>query len=99
MPVIDLSSNGDDRRAAGSSDAKSATAFALHSIESIGNFSGAILVSLAFLLSGRRLSAGIYKICTLLSTRFVENIDPANRATRRKALWGAVFRATPCAHW
>jgi predicted PurR-regulated permease PerM len=99
IPVIDLSSNGDEAQVARSEGSKSATGFASHCIEFIGNFFVAILVRLAFFLSGRRLSAGIYKICTLLSTRFVENIDRAKQATPRKALSGAVFRATPHAHW
>jgi hypothetical protein len=57
------------------------------------------LVSLAFFLSGGRLSARIYKICTLLSTSFVEKIAEANRRGGRKALSGAVFRAMAGPHW
>lgn len=99
VPVIDLSSNGDDVPAAQVVNGKTAAGFALHFIEFLGKNFGAILVRLAFFLSGRRLRAGIYKICTLLSTRFVENIDRAMQQTLRKALSGAVFRATPHAHW
>ena len=99
IPFSDLSSNGDEAPVARSKGGKSATGFASHCIEFMGNFFVAILVRLAFFLSGRRLSAGIYKICTLLSTRFVENIDRAEQVTPRKALSGAVFRATRHAHW
>jgi hypothetical protein len=38
-----------------------------------------------------RLSAGIYKICTLLSTVIVENTASANLHIGRKPLPGAVF--------
>ena len=45
--------------------------------------------------SGAALSDRIYKICTLLSTGFVENHCPPRAATPRKPLSGAGFRAMP----
>ena len=96
---LDLSSIGNKAGSGGVPGAGKAPGDLLQTIESMMEFFVANLVRLAFSLSGRRLSARIYKICTLLSTSFVENIAEANRATPRKALSGAVFRAMACAHW
>jgi hypothetical protein len=99
VPVIDLSSIGNKGVPGELFTSRNAAGSMFHAIEFMMEFLGANLVTLAFSLSGRRLSAGIYKICTLLSTSFVENIAEGNHATARKALSGAVFGASAAAHW
>jgi hypothetical protein len=54
--------------------------------------SGAKLGSASFSPVRARLSAAIYKICTLLSTAIVENPLAPEHATGPEALLGAVFR-------
>jgi hypothetical protein len=51
-----------------------------------------ILVWGAFSLTGARLSARIYKICTPLSTGFVENIVRPRATAARQAFADAVLR-------
>jgi hypothetical protein len=56
------------------------------------HFPGAILGIPSKLLAPARLSAGMYKICTQLSTGFVENAPSGFPAMARRSLSGAVFR-------
>jgi len=51
-----------------------------------------------FLAASPRLSDRIYKIRTILSTGFVDNVRAAARAIDRKALPGTGFRLMPEAH-
>jgi hypothetical protein len=61
-------------------------------IEKARFFFGAIFVWRAFFLTGALLSVRIYKICTSLSTGFVENIGAARTTAARKPLPDAPFR-------
>lgn len=99
MAVIGLSPIGNRSAAIGSLRAGEPAGWPSQGIEFMRDFFCLNSVSLAFSLSGIRLSAAIYKICTFLSTSFVENITEANPAIGRKALSGAVFGATARAHW
>jgi hypothetical protein len=64
----------------------------LQVLESVYLFFGPIFVMGRFFLPGVTLSDRIYKICTSLSTGFVENIRRHRRGTRRKPRRGAGFR-------
>ena len=50
------------------------------------------MASAEFFRAPARLSDRIYKICTLLSTGFVDNRVPGAQATGLEAATGAVFR-------
>jgi hypothetical protein len=54
-------------------------------------FHDAIFVTAMIFLTGTALSDRIYKICTLLSTGFVENLPAAGTTPPRKALPDAHF--------
>ncbi|MGE5089341.1 MAG: hypothetical protein ACM3QY_09480 [Candidatus Levyibacteriota bacterium] len=97
--VIDLSSIGNNGIPQQRPRGWNTTGWRCQAIEFMMEFICLNSVSLAFSLTGRRLSAGIYKICTLLSTSFVENIAEADPGVARQALSGAVFRARTRAHW
>ncbi len=61
--------------------------------------SGRKLGMTRILPAGARLSRRIYKICTLLSTGFVDNGIPSAQAAPRKALAGAAFAGGTARHW
>jgi hypothetical protein len=61
-------------------------------LETLRVFFGSILVWRGFFLTGGPLSAPIYKICTLLSTAFVDKIGAARTPPARKPLPDVVFR-------
>ncbi|MGE5103410.1 MAG: hypothetical protein ACM3NZ_01600 [Betaproteobacteria bacterium] len=67
--------------------------------ESRGLFFGPILVIGRFSLPGAGLSERIYKICTPLSTGFVENIRRRWRGMRWKPRRGAGFRGVLRFRW
>jgi hypothetical protein len=64
-------------------------------VEFAAFFSGAIFVIGLFSLTGAILSDRIYKICTPLSTGFVEKIRNLLARPVRKAWPGAGFRGVP----
>jgi hypothetical protein len=63
-------------------------------LESMSFFHGSILVTAQIFLTCAGLSDRIYKICTPLSTGFVENIGRAGGAPPRKPWPDADFRGT-----
>jgi hypothetical protein len=63
-----------------------------HALEWKHFFRGAFFVTAPISLTRALLSDRIYKICTLLSTGFVENARERRPATLPKALPGAGFR-------
>jgi hypothetical protein len=66
-----------------------------HVLEWTAVFFGSFLVWRVFFVAGTPLSARIYKICTLLSTGFVEKIAVPRTTAARKPLPDAVLRGTP----
>ena len=64
----------------------------LQSLESASFFYDTIFVTALFFLTWTRLSNPMYKICTLVSTGFVENPRAAARPPPRKPLPDADFR-------
>lgn len=56
---------------------------------------GVILGIATFFRAGALLSEQIYKICTLLSTGFVENVRADDRETAREALPDVAFGGVP----
>lgn len=64
----------------------------LQSLESTSFFYDTIFVTALFFLTCTGLSNPIYKICTLVSTGFVENPRAAARPSPRKPLPDADFR-------
>jgi hypothetical protein len=68
-------------------------------IEGMTKKTGLNLGIATFLPARVRLSIRIYKICTLLSTGFVDNPLPTLEATRPKALSGAGSGAAADPYW
>ena len=69
----------------------------LQSLESPSFFYDTIFVTALFFLTWTGLSNPIYKICTLVSTGFVENPRVAARTAPRKPLPDADFRGAGAA--
>jgi hypothetical protein len=70
-----------------------------HVLEFPSFFRDTIFVMGPFSLTGTTLSDRIYKICTPLSTGFVENIHERRAAPARKTRPGAGFRGGAHPHW
>jgi len=68
---------------------------AWHVLETTVVFFGSNFVQSGFFEAGARLSDRIYKICTRLSTGFVEKIVVPRTAPARKPLPDADFRGAP----
>jgi hypothetical protein len=68
-------------------------------VEAMAKKTGLKLGIATFFPARIRLSDRIYKICTLLSTGFVDNPLPAAEATRLKALSGAGSGAATDPYW
>jgi hypothetical protein len=67
--------------------------------DSVRQKSGVKLGIRRFFAAWTPLSVRIYKIHTILSTGFVDNVVATTSAIARKALSGADFRDTADAHW
>jgi hypothetical protein len=70
----------------------------LQRIDSLNYLAGAKLGIASFLPAWTLLSDRMYKICTLLSTGFVDNLPIPHLATGRKPLCGAACRGVPATH-
>jgi len=64
-------------------------------LESVSFFRDAIFVTAPIFLPGMALRNPMYKIYTLLSTGFVENLPRGDRGAARKPLPDAGFRGVP----
>jgi protein gp37 len=72
---------------------------AMQGIDSIAEKTGGNSGTRRFFPASPRLSDRIYKMCTILSTGFVDNAVRAPRAIGRKALPGAGFGRMPAPHY
>ena len=68
-------------------------------VEAMAKKTGLKLGIATFFPACVRLSDRIYKICTLLSTGFVDNLRWRPHPAPRRSLSGAGFRAIDGAHW